>query len=1435
MVQVVSRGGSRWLLLIVLVVAGFAGLALEGSRSAAEDGAPAAPVARDKVDDLLEDATPVASLSTETSKTYRRADGTFVTRVFAQSKDSDSTLKPAAGGGFTAEGDDARTTFPATLADPVKITRGDEWVALELEGGQGAGVPDGSTIVYGDALPGVDVRYRASNGAVGEDLHLSSPDAPWRYTFALTASSGVRATTQANGTIALTGADGKKVFSLSPSYAFADRDRDATQKVTTTLSKADDGWRVTLSVDEEWLREALARGPVTIDPTVELMGATKDCALTSDTPTLSFCSDDQLWIGWSGDHDHHSLIKWDLSAIPKDAVALWGDVGLYQPSAFGINVSKDLTLHRVTRDWTNGASWNTYDGSHAWTTPGGDFEATPAATATVPANHGGWTDWSATALVQRWIDGSAPNYGVLIQDKPGTQITGEEDYYSTEGTVPQQAPELDIVWTPRTGKPDFYTFESQALDAKATAGVNAANGNLLLATNDITSPGTGLDLKLDHYHNSLADPAELSALGIRGTASLGRDVHLHAYDAQTIGFSRGDGLTLPFIGATTTGTTTSWGPPAELADATLSKSSTTNHYTLRLPGGLPAWPGIDLTLTFDDAGKLVSVKNAAGNTIGLSYYPQGAMEYPALGGITDTNNVFWDVDRAYIGEERIVDITHPNSQHTVFGYLNTYDDYLTKVTAADNTTNKYSYDTSHRLKSITTPDGNVTLVTYTGTSSKVASIIRTNNPAHTTGPTTTFTYSSPTTPCQSNNFDYAKTVVARPDSTSTTYCANDHAQITYDTDNPTTATPSGQWYDLHDQYTKGTGTYSATLAGADAGAGVKKLALERVGGGEVASSTLPCDPRNALSPTACPHSATKAVTFDAAGLPEGADTFRQATTDYAGNVKRSAEWVVKIDRSAPSAPSGFDQSMFFPGDPNARVTITWNDATDPNLADGSPGSGVASYQVQYSVNGGPLSAWQPADGPNLTLAGVSVGNVITVNATATDAVGNVSAAGTASVTLVARDEDPLVQKMATDFIMDDLGITEAQATAYYDLQKRADGIGEAVGDSSSGPGYAGTWFDGATRELVVNLKIGTSNSGAQAALSNAGLAAGSRIEYVTSTISELDDAFDQIGSDLNGLIAVELIQLNRDEANSQLVIEVGTDVTPMQHAQVDAAAASAPVNVVVHDSTAPNFQTVLDSCKLRPYAKGSETRPFCDTPLRGGVSITGYTADGQTSKGQCTAAFNVVSRTTGKPYVLTAGHCLGGFDNDSSRWTSSNTYDTSNDDGAAIATPVEIGPGHNPFINGDNGDAGLIAVNDDSEWWDTVDPEDKPAPEVFFQRNRSGLAAPARRQEHYRIRIAQTSYKNQTLCWSGATTGGHCGKVLNSSSQNARLGVLDSPKGNGNAPCIAGGDSGAPLVIGGQAHGILKGHIPLQRCHIYYQGVVALRTALNVQVITTAP
>ncbi len=1444
---------SRWVLGVTLfgtLAAFLVALAMSGLTQA--DAPASRPVPAAGTFASPTQGEEVLGLRTANSRTFRKADGRYEARIWSQPvnyrngeqwKAIDTDLTADGADGLKATATPAAVELPQSLDDPAKVSGGSRWVSFRLLGADGDVAPeaDGSTATYADAVDDVDVRYDAKATGVKETLTLPDASAPATYRYAIDASSGLRPELRDNGTVVFRDGSGQTRFWLpAPTVQAHGQATPTTEHVSFRLSE--DKQTLAVAVDAGWL--AGASFPVRVDPTI-YWGDDVSCTLADGTlQDTADCGGTTLKVGHNSGHTYRSVLRFpDLNdAIPRTASVDHAKLALYfegqsdpDPDPLTVVAASGL-VHTVAE----GATWNMYDSVHGWDTPGGDAVSDPQAEWQwmVPNYEDGWVAWDISRLAESWLRDPATNNGVLLKatDENLNNVVTFDGHDWNHG-----GPNIAVTYEWHPGYETDQTYESVAFDGTSKISVNTATGSLAVDSTDISLPGLGgLDLKIRRTFNGQDLGDSTGLFGSGWTLSVNDAAFINGRtwwnDQRTLYLNGGAIYRFDRDYAHDTSTTYAYISPPNLnadlvsddsGEATLTYRDTGISYTYAA-----SWDGNSFALkkVSDTAGHHIDIAEVPGDPtrIGTITGSDGTVltfHYGTNNKLTKitTSSTEWKYTTSIVnGYNRLTGHTNPANETTTYSYDDTaLPDVWDKITAVHDTDGQdFTFDYGPEDWS------QVTQITQDFGDSRPDSV-------------TDFDYTPPTSnghSCASSAF--GRTVMTDDQNRRTTWCYDTTGHVTkawrpWDTTAPIAGTP-GALSGASGEYVSGNGQHTIALSATDTQSGVKRIALTEPGHGDWASTSSPCPPSTKL-PQLCPASLAETLTVDTGPLTESAHTVRQDTTDLAGNTGSSPTWTVRVDRSAPTAPSGFDQSMFFPGDPNARVTITWNDATDPNLADGSPGSGVASYQVQYSINGGALSAWQPADGPNLTLTGVSVGNVITVNATATDAVGNVSAAGTANVTLVARDEDPLVQKMATDFIMDDLGITEAQATAYYDLQKRADGIGEAVGDSSSGPGYAGTWFDGATRQLVVNLKTGTSNSGAQAALSNAGLAAGSRIEYVTNTISELDDAFDQIGSDLNGLIAAELIQLNRDEANGRLVIEVGTDVTPMQHAQVDAAAASAPVNVVVHDSTAPNFQTVLDSCKLRPYAKGSETRPFCDTPLRGGVSITGYTADGHSSKGLCTAAFNVVSRTTGKPYVLTAGHCLGGFDNDSSRWTSSNTYDTSNDDGAAIATPVEIGPGHNPFINGDNGDAGLIAVNDDSEWWDTVDSEDKPAPEVFFQRNRSGLAAPARRQEHYRIRIAQTSYKNQTLCWSGATTGGHCGKVLNSSSQNARLGVLDSPKGNGNAPCIAGGDSGAPLVIGGQAHGILKGHIPLQRCHIYYQGVVALRTALNVQVITTAP
>ncbi len=96
----------------------------------------------------------------------------------------------------------------------------------------------------------------------------------------------------------------------------------------------------------------------------------------------------------------------------------------------------------------------------AWTTPGGDYDATTLDQKTLPSTTGAtWVRLDATAAVQAWVGGSTPNYGLLLRPQSGEWSV--HYYHSREAVTSTLRPRLLVTYT--TGGP------TPALDITAPA------------------------------------------------------------------------------------------------------------------------------------------------------------------------------------------------------------------------------------------------------------------------------------------------------------------------------------------------------------------------------------------------------------------------------------------------------------------------------------------------------------------------------------------------------------------------------------------------------------------------------------------------------------------------------------------------------------------------------------------------------------------------------------------------------------------------------------------------------------------------------------------------------------------------------------------------------------------------------------------------------
>ena len=169
-----------------------------------------------------------------------------------------------------------------------------------------------------------------------------------------------------------------------------------------------------------------------------------------------------------------ALLRVDLSSIP--AGALIHEVSLTMVvDRSGENFGAfDLNLHRVTRGWGPGtaagadaggfgkpaspgdATWDMARfGAEAWTTPGGDFLATPRATASA-ARSGSVVIWSSAAMgqdVQDWIDFPQDNHGWIIVSAIEGEKQRVKKLFSSEAPSPRpvlrvlaELPDSEMPW-----------------------------------------------------------------------------------------------------------------------------------------------------------------------------------------------------------------------------------------------------------------------------------------------------------------------------------------------------------------------------------------------------------------------------------------------------------------------------------------------------------------------------------------------------------------------------------------------------------------------------------------------------------------------------------------------------------------------------------------------------------------------------------------------------------------------------------------------------------------------------------------------------------------------------------------------------------------------------------------------------------------------------
>ncbi len=159
-------------------------------------------------------------------------------------------------------------------------------------------------------------------------------------------------------------------------------------------------------------------------------GETMDGYIWSATPGAGY-NHTTLYTGLVGSGEKRTLVRFGLDFLPPGAVV--------RSATFGISkISNDsgevVAVYRVTEPWSEGEpTWDTFADSYEPSVEWGGFVAQGSGPMTT----------TVTGLVALWVEGSLPNYGLVLISSPGH---GYDAYWSSEAARVEDRPWLEVCY-----------------------------------------------------------------------------------------------------------------------------------------------------------------------------------------------------------------------------------------------------------------------------------------------------------------------------------------------------------------------------------------------------------------------------------------------------------------------------------------------------------------------------------------------------------------------------------------------------------------------------------------------------------------------------------------------------------------------------------------------------------------------------------------------------------------------------------------------------------------------------------------------------------------------------------------------------------------------------------------------------------------------------
>jgi YD repeat-containing protein len=660
------------------------------STSASGKGAPSTPhVLRE-----------LPELKTADSNTFLRSDGSREVSVYDHAVNFQTTagqwtpindeLQQASDGSFHPAASPVPLTLPSSLAaGPISVGQGESALSFALQGAApGPASAAGTNRTYAGVLPGVEASYAATPQGVRELLTLSSASAPTVYNYKLSYASGLHPTIQPGGDLVFRDGSGKTVYTLAaPTVEDSAKAKSLPTASAVHYELSSDGTVLSLVLDKTWLDSSSRVFPVRIDPDI-YFSEEQDCTIANGADANASLCGGRLHVGvesGSSSTVARSLLHFELSSIPRGSVILSSNFQMLFEEEYASQNPLELEVFGLSRSFTPGATWNSFNGTEPWSAAGGDY-ATPAAgrQELQPEYHHGWVSFGFAPLVEHWVQEPSSNHGILLKAS-NESTAGYDSFIQGENREEQPGPLIDIVYSPRLGNQEGDMVTGAELAGGAELSVNVADGNMLLESPDVEYSGEGYETKLARYYNSQDEDLVGSGFGPGWLLGKGDNTLLYPawWDKSNV-FHEPGGAYSRF-------------------DPSTAVTASANPWQLTYK----APPGQEATLTPHEDGTRTLTNNETGTEWlfdgSENGFPQQIVEHEGSGNTLSlgyTNSELSSLSDSH-GDAVTIQRDHANER-------------VTKIEGTGGKTWSYGYGSNNELSSYENPEGQKTSYSYNG-------------------------------------------------------------------------------------------------------------------------------------------------------------------------------------------------------------------------------------------------------------------------------------------------------------------------------------------------------------------------------------------------------------------------------------------------------------------------------------------------------------------------------------------------------------------------------------------------------------------------------------------------------------------------------------------------------------------------------------------------